>query len=69
VVGVGGAALLAGIAVVLWRHFRRDRERELSNQNLTYFTDEPNTGPESVEEKTVAGPEYRSPQINTASNF
>jgi hypothetical protein len=61
--------LLAGVAVVLWRHFRREGEkRELSNQNLTYFTDEP-AREASPEEKIVAGPEYRSPQINTASNF
>jgi Mid2 like cell wall stress sensor len=76
IVGVGGAALLAGIAVVLWRHNKREKDNSPDNTNLTYFGDDPAEGyggaPTEgvVGEKTAQGTEFhRAPVVNAASNF
>lgn len=70
--GVGGAALIAGIAVVVWRHMKRQRDRKESNANLTYFSDDPVEGYGAAPTEGVVGsekPEYRSPPVNAAANF
>lgn len=41
VVGVGGAAVLALIAVIIWRHMKKESEaKKQSMPNFTYFSDE-----------------------------
>lgn len=78
VVGVGGAAILALIAVIIWRHMRKENEAKQNMSNLTYFSDEdPAQG--SVGSPTGGfvrngggspqGGELRSPAVNAAANF
>jgi len=75
VVGVGGAALLAGIAVVLWRHTKRDKDIDSNVANLTYYHDDPGEGfgqaptENVVSTEKPVGPDYRTPAVNPASNF
>jgi len=74
VVGVGGAAVLALIAVIVWRHMRRENEaKKQSMSNLTYFSDEdPSQGYGQAPTEGVVGTqhgEYRTPGINAAANF
>jgi hypothetical protein len=73
VVGIGGAALLAGIAVVIWRHMKREKD-EPSTANLTYYHDDPAVGYGTTPTENVVGAEkpatdYRAPAVNHASNF
>lgn len=74
--GVVGAAVLAGIAVVVWRHMKKERDRkESSTANLTYFGDEdPAEGYGAAPSEGVVGSEksrspVRSPPVNAAANF
>jgi len=72
VVGVGGAALLAGIAVVLWRHMHRDKDLDPNASNLTYYHDDAAEGyGQQPMEEVVGhnGPGYHAPAVNSASNF
>ena len=76
VVGVGGAAVLALIAVIIWRHMRKENEEQKQTMsNLTYFSDEdPAQGYgraplESVVGTSSSQAEYRPPGINAAANF
>lgn len=72
-VGVGGAAIVALIAVLVWRHMRKEKERKEyeTSPNLTYFGDEPEDanrkhGSESSKESGL----HRSPtRLNAAANF
>jgi hypothetical protein len=65
VVGIGGAAILALIAVIIWRHMKRENEVKANTSNLTYFSDEP-------EDRRATSPgnkeDYRTP-VNAAANF
>jgi hypothetical protein len=75
IVGVGGAAILAGVAVVAWRHMKRAKDKQQDNSNLTYFSDDPAEGYGSaptegvVGEKPVETDYHRAPVVNAASNF
>ena len=74
VVGVGGAAVLALIAVIIWRHMRKESEAKPSMSNLTYFSDDdPAHGYGRTPIENVVGTssqgEYRPPGINAAANF
>jgi hypothetical protein len=73
VVGVGGAVVLALIAVILWRHMRKENEvKKQSMSNLTYFSDEdPALGYGRTPTENVIGNnqgDYRPP-VNAAANF
>jgi len=56
---------------------KREKDTDANTANLTYYGDEgdPARGygasptEDVVAEKIVAGPEYRSPAVNAASNF
>ena len=66
-----------GIAVVVWRHMKKERDNKQDNANLTYFSDDPAEGfgtapTEGVvgEPKTTGHADYpRAPVVNAASNF
>jgi hypothetical protein len=76
VVGVGGAIVLAGLALIAWRIWGRKKNQEESDGLMGY-----NNGPEKNEVGTSAVGSGRSPfqstlesyhaptQVNTASNF
>lgn len=66
VVGVGGTAVLALIAVIIWRHTKKEEQEKQNTANLTYFGDDP-----AQEYQGEGGPkeEARSPQLNPAANF
>jgi Mid2 like cell wall stress sensor len=68
VVGIGGAAILALVAVIIWRHMRKENEAKENAANLTYFSDE---GPGEGLQHATANKEtdFRSPALNAASNF
>lgn len=74
VVGVGGAAVLALIAVIVWRHMKKESEAKQSMSNIPYFSDEdPAQGYGRAPTENVVGTsgqaEYRTPGINAAANF
>ena len=74
VVGVGGAAVLALIAVIIWRHMRKEEAQKQNMSNLTYFSDDdPTQGYGQAPTENVVGAsnqgEYRPPGINAAANF
>jgi len=79
VVGIGGAAILALIAVIVWRHMRKESEAKAAGHtsNLTYYSDDPadGYGREPVEgvvgnkEGGGGGGEFRAPAVNAAANF
>jgi hypothetical protein len=74
VVGVGGAAVVALIAVIIWRHMKKENEaQKQSMSNLPYFSDDdPAQGYGRAPTENVVGTsqgEYRPPGINAAANF
>ena len=72
VVGVGGAAVLALIAVIIWRHTKKENEEKRNTANLTYFGDDPAQGGYGSPGAGSPGAnkeELRSPQFNAAANF
>jgi len=74
VVGIGGAAILALIAVIVWRHMRKEGEEKRNTANLTYFSDDPgefgNPGTQAAGSPgSNKEGEFRSPNVNAASNF
>lgn len=71
IVGVGGTALLALIAVIMWRHMKRENERNDNAANLTYFSDDPaiGYGRAPTENVIVKEGEFRQPPVNAAANF
>jgi len=73
VVGIGGAAVLALIAVIVWRHMRKESEAKAQSSNLTYFSDDPAEGyghePTEGVVGNKEGGEFRSPVVNSAANF
>jgi hypothetical protein len=71
-VGVGGAAILALIAVMVWRHMRKEKERKEfeTSPNLTYFGDEPEEPHSASPDSNKEGALHRSPtRVNAAANF
>jgi Mid2 like cell wall stress sensor len=68
VVGIGGAAILALIAVIIWRHMRKEDEEKRNTANLSYFSDDPATQPAGSPGSNKEG-DFRSPNVNAASNF
>jgi hypothetical protein len=70
-VGVAGAAIVALIAVLVWRHRRHERERKEfeTSPNLTYFGDEPEEGGHSASPDSQKESLHRSPtRVNAAAN-
>lgn len=77
VVGVGGAAVLALIAVIIWRHMKKENEaKKQSMSNLTYFSEEdPAHGYGRSPTEGVFGSNNNNqqmdfrPPVNAAANF
>jgi Mid2 like cell wall stress sensor len=72
VVGIGGAAVIALIAVIVWRHMKRENEAKQNAANLSYFSDDAHEGyAQSPADSGLANKEgeFRSPTLNAASNF
>jgi len=70
VVGIGGAAVLALIGVIVWRHMRKDQESKPSMSNLTYFSDDdPTQGYGAAPTEGVVGTHEYRPTYNSAANF
>jgi Mid2 like cell wall stress sensor len=71
VVGVGGTAFLALIAVIIWRQTKRESEQKENTANLTYFSDDPAVGygRAPTENVLVREGEFRPPAVNAAANF
>jgi hypothetical protein len=69
VVGIGGAAVLALIGVIIWRHMKKESDSKPSMSNVAYFSDDdPRGAYGAAPTEGVIGIPYQA-TYNNAANF